>query len=144
MKRNKVANDIWDLLPPPPSESQRTNGILKNDQRPVSCCLDGRFARNNSRVSRKTQHFMRFAWPLSRTKGPLLRNEVRTIKDQVFLAKRFARNSCTRNVQIRTCGNTGVRSLVTRPCSGGRTVPGKRLFKENAPFILFVLMDPFA
>ena len=29
-------------------------------------------------------------------------------------------------------------------CSGGRTVPTKRLFKENAPFISFVLMGSFA
>ena len=28
--------------------------------------------------------------------------------------------------------------------SGGRTVPTKTLFKENAPFISFILMGPFA
>ena len=28
--------------------------------------------------------------------------------------------------------------------SGGCTVPTKRLFKENAPFILFILLGPFA
>ena len=28
--------------------------------------------------------------------------------------------------------------------SGGRTVPTKRLFKENAPFIFFILVGPFA
>ena len=28
--------------------------------------------------------------------------------------------------------------------SGGRTIPTKRLFKENAPLIFFILMGPFA
>ena len=28
--------------------------------------------------------------------------------------------------------------------SGGPTVPTNRLFKENAPFIFFILMGPFA
>ena len=35
-------------------------------------------------------------------------------------------------------------SLFGRPTWGGRTVPTKRLFKENAPLIFFILMGPFA
>ena len=45
-----------------------------------------------------------------------------------------------RQLAERVCANCLCKLFL----SGGRTVPSKRLFKENAPFILFVLMGSFA
>ena len=40
--------------------------------------------------------------------------------------------------------NGGVQKSMGHKVSGGRAVPTKRLFKENAPFIFFILVGSFA
>ena len=59
-----------------------------------------------------------------------------------FVCPRSTRERDGIAAKLLRCGIAS--EALRRNMSGGRTVPTKRLFKENAPFIFFILMGSFA